>query len=76
MTVIIDGKKVADLICDNLKKQIEKENIKPNLAVILANDNDASRIYVSSKEKKCASLGIKSTVYKFEKSVTLDKAIS
>lgn len=76
MTTIMDGKKLADKIFNKLKAKIEKESFAPTLAVILANDNKASEIYVNSKEKKALEIGIKSTVYKFNKSITQEKLIT
>ena len=72
--MILDGKKVAGIICDNLKRQVQDKMAKPGLAVILANDNPASRIYISSKEKKALDLGFKS-VYKFGAKVAQDEII-
>ncbi len=70
MAVIIDGKKIADKILDEIKSKVSKlENKKPSLAVILANDNPSSALYVNSKEKKSKSIGFNSFVYRFDKEV-------
>ncbi len=64
---IVENKKVE------LKRRIEelnKRNIFPKLALILANDDNASRIYVSNKRKLCDELGILEDEYTFDKSVT------
>ena len=75
MAVIIDGKKCAEEILDNLKDKILKLEKKPSLAVILANDNPSSKIYVDNKEKVSMELGIKSSVYRFDKSITQGELI-
>lgn len=75
MAVIIDGKKCAEEILDNLKDKISKLEKKPSLAVILANDNSSSKIYVDNKEKVSMELGIKSSVYRFDKSITQGELI-
>ena len=62
--MLLDGKLVSGKILENLKQRVSNSENKPGLAVILANDNPASRIYVSSKEKKALELGYKSSVYK------------
>lgn len=72
---IIDGKKVADELLNSLKEKIDKLAKKPGLAVILANDNPASRVYVASKEKKADILGIESYSYKFDKTVSQKELI-
>ena len=48
---IIDGKKIADKILNDLKSKIKNSKEKPGLALVLVGDNPASEIYVSSKEK-------------------------
>jgi len=55
---IINGKKIAHRILEDLKKEIKKQEIKPRLAVILVGDNPASRLYVKIKEKVGQSIGI------------------
>ena len=60
--LIIDGKTVAAAIhAESLKKIAEikeKYNTVPGLAVILVGENPASQVYVGTKVKKCAELGI------------------
>lgn len=70
MTVIIDGKLCAKKIFDDLKQKTEKLSKKPSLAVILANDDSSSKIYVASKEKRSLDLGFESCVYRFDSSIT------
>jgi len=70
MAVIIDGKLCAQSILDELKKKTSSLAKKPSLAVILANDNPSSKIYVASKEKHSLNLGFKSCVYRFDKNIT------
>ena len=48
---IIDGRKIADKILNNLKSKIKNMKEKPGLALVLIGDNPASEIYVSSKER-------------------------
>ena len=69
MAIIIDGKKTAAKLADELKTKTAKLDKKPSLAVILANDSAASAVYVASKEKKSKELGFNSFVYRFEQTV-------
>jgi len=73
MAKIIDGKKVANEISEALKIKVQSLPFAPSLAVILANDDPSSRIYVNSKEKKARELGFNSKVYKFDKNVSMDE---
>ncbi len=60
---IIDGKQVASQVLEEVKKDIEElkaKGITPGLAVVLVGDDPASQVYVGSKVKKCAELGMNS----------------
>ena len=48
---IIDGKKIAEKIINELKSKIKNLKQKPGLALVLVGNNPASEIYVGSKEK-------------------------
>jgi methylenetetrahydrofolate dehydrogenase (NADP+) / methenyltetrahydrofolate cyclohydrolase len=76
---IIDGKKVAVDIQENLKKAIADliaKGIDPCLAVVLVGENPASRKYVASKEKTCAQLGITSIAHKIPETTTQEELIN
>jgi len=65
---IIDGKKIAATIKEEIKAEvariIDDTDEAPHLAAILLGDDAASETYVSSKEKDCKSVGITSSVYR------------
>ncbi|MBR2068142.1 MAG: bifunctional 5,10-methylenetetrahydrofolate dehydrogenase/5,10-methenyltetrahydrofolate cyclohydrolase [Candidatus Gastranaerophilales bacterium] len=67
--MLIDGKLVSKEILEDLKQKTQKLNEKPGLAVILANDNPASKVYVNSKEKRALEIGFRSYVYRFDRNV-------
>ena len=50
--MIIDGKKVAQGILEDIKKQVEKLEIKPTIAVVIVGEDSSSKIYVNLKNKK------------------------
>ena len=61
---IVDVKEIVENKRNSLKREIldlRDKGIIPKLAVILANDVEASRIYVSRKRKLCQELGIEAT---------------
>ena len=72
--MIIDGKKEAQLLSDEIKKEIDliksKNNKVPGLTVILIGDFAPSQIYVRNKEKNAKEVGINSEVIKYSKEVT------
>ncbi len=62
--ILIDGKKIAAEIKEELKQEISKlikegKNV-PGLVTILVGDNPASEIYVRSKGKACEEIGMRS----------------
>ncbi|MDP3974158.1 MAG: bifunctional 5,10-methylenetetrahydrofolate dehydrogenase/5,10-methenyltetrahydrofolate cyclohydrolase [Candidatus Daviesbacteria bacterium] len=61
----VSGREVADNILNKLKEEIEKKNLKPSLAIILAGDNPSSRVYVNNKIKTAEKIGIKAKLYEF-----------
>ena len=66
MATIIDGKKLAAEIRQNLKKECStlKQNGKtPKLAVIMVGDNKASQVYVRNKSKVCDEIGVEFEEY-------------
>lgn len=63
MADILDGKKLAALVLDDVKKRVgllQKKGIKPGLATVLVGDDPASHVYVGQKIKKCESVGMAS----------------
>jgi methylenetetrahydrofolate dehydrogenase (NADP+)/methenyltetrahydrofolate cyclohydrolase len=81
MYTLIDGKKVASEIKNEIAEEVAKlrnEGKKvPHLAAILVGDNPSSQTYVANKVKDCNEVGFRSTLVKFEKdiseSILLDK---
>ena len=71
--MIIDGKKEAAILREEIKKEIisikNKTNKAPGLTVILIGEFGPSQIYVRNKEKNSKEVGINSTVIKYSKDV-------
>ena len=77
--MIIDGKKEAAVLRDQIKKEIEsiklKTNKVPGLTVILIGDFAPSQIYVRNKEKNSKEVGINSEIVRYPKEVTEQKVL-
>jgi methylenetetrahydrofolate dehydrogenase (NADP+)/methenyltetrahydrofolate cyclohydrolase len=77
--VIIDGKKFAQELRNEIKKEIESikktRNTTPGLTVILVGNHTPSEIYVRNKELSAKEVGITSEVIRFESSITQEKLI-
>lgn len=77
---ILDGKYVSQKVRDSIKNEIieikEKMGKVPGLAVIQAGDNLASKIYVNSKIKQCAEVGIESKNFILPADVTEEELLN
>jgi methylenetetrahydrofolate dehydrogenase (NADP+)/methenyltetrahydrofolate cyclohydrolase len=71
---ILDGKKAAQSIREQLKldtAQLATEGKKiPHLVAILVGNNGASETYVDAKVKACEEVGFKSTLIRFEETIS------
>jgi len=79
--ILIDGKKIAAELREELKQEVSelkpKYNKAPGLTVILIGDMAPSQIYVRNKEKSANEVGLKSEVIRYpdtvEEKTILDK---
>ena len=79
--ILIDGKKAAAELREELKQEVSdlktKYNRVPGLTVILIGDMAPSQIYVRNKEKSAIEVGLKSEVIKYpdtvEEKIVLEK---
>ena len=71
--ILIDGKKAAAELREELKQEVAdlktKHNKVPGLTVILIGDMAPSQIYVRNKEKSANEVGLKSEVIKYPETV-------
>ena len=77
--MIIDGKREAAVLKDEIKNEIEsiklKTNKVPGLTVILIGDFEPSQIYVRNKEKSSKEVGINSEVVRYSKDVMEEEVL-
>jgi methylenetetrahydrofolate dehydrogenase (NADP+)/methenyltetrahydrofolate cyclohydrolase len=77
--MIIDGKKEAQLLRNEVKKEIQsiksKSNKVPGLTVILIGDFAPSQIYVKNKEKNAKEVGINSEIVRYSKKVSEEEVL-
>ena len=68
MGQILDGKALAQTLCEDIKKRadaLKAQGVAPKLAVILVGEDPASQLYVRSKGKRAAELGILAEQYTY-----------
>jgi methylenetetrahydrofolate dehydrogenase (NADP+) / methenyltetrahydrofolate cyclohydrolase len=77
-TIILDGKKIASEIKEELKSeisQLKEKSVIPGLAVILVGSDPASKVYVGSKKKACEEIGIGSQVIELPDNVAQEELL-
>jgi len=75
---ILDGKSLAAAVRLAVKESVSRlaqRGIRPGLAVILAGDDPASRVYVRHKTLACEETGVQSRVLTFDRSVSQNQLV-
>ena len=75
---IIDGKKLAKEIRENLKikcDELKEKGIHPKLAVIMVGEDKASKVYVRNKSKACDEIGIAFEEFLLNENITQKELI-
>jgi len=70
---ILDGKSLAAQVRAAVKKEVaalSQRGIRPGLAVVLAGDSPASRVYVRNKARACEETGVRSELYELPAGVS------
>lgn len=74
---LLDGKAIAaevrEAVAAEVAAMIAAGKPKPGLATVLVGDNPASQVYVSSKQKACAQVGIESFGFKLPATASQDE---
>lgn len=79
MYQVIDGKKISQVIKDELKEKVAamaKEGKKAALAVIQVGNDPASSVYVRNKKKACEYIGIESLSYELPEETTEEELVA
>lgn len=73
---LIDGKKIAERIKDEIVREVVELGERPNLAIILVGEREDSKIYVSLKEKQAKEAGIDTNLYKCDENIKEEELLS
>tara|TARA_B100001057_G_scaffold501287_1_gene623244 strand:- start:8566 stop:9441 length:876 start_codon:yes stop_codon:yes gene_type:complete len=77
---ILDGRKLSNIIKEEIKKEVSKRSSKkkkiPHLAAVLVGNDGASLTYVGSKVRSCKQIGFLSTLIHLKSDITEKKLIS
>jgi len=72
---LIDGRSLAAAVRASVRPQVERlaaRGVRPRLAVVLAGNDPASRVYVRNKVRACEDAGVHSEVHEFPEPVSED----
>jgi methylenetetrahydrofolate dehydrogenase (NADP+)/methenyltetrahydrofolate cyclohydrolase len=75
----LDGKSLAASIRGELKQKVDalvRRGVRPGLAVILAGDDPASKVYVRNKTRACEEIGVRSQQIDYPAAVTQEELIA
>ncbi len=79
MTDVIDGKKVAEEIKNEIAREVDllkkKHDKQPGLAVVLVGEDPASQVYVRMKGRDCEQVGIESFQYTLPEETTQEELL-
>ncbi|HEY8961484.1 MAG TPA: bifunctional methylenetetrahydrofolate dehydrogenase/methenyltetrahydrofolate cyclohydrolase FolD [Luteolibacter sp.] len=76
---VIDGKAVAESVLEEVGREtaeLKAKGITPGLAVVLVGDDPASAVYVGSKVRTCAKLGLHSKKIVLPASTTQEELLT
>lgn len=77
---LIDGKKISDQIKDEIAAEVSKIQAEggktPHLAAILVGNDGGSITYVNNKVMACEKVGFKSTLIRYEDTVTEEELLN
>ncbi len=68
--MIIDGKKIAEELLDELAQKVKTLSARPTLAVLQVGKLAASSTYIRMKQKACAKVGIESELHELPNSIS------
>lgn len=74
--ILLDGKKLSNEIIENIKEEINSQNIEIGFAVIWVGNDEASSVYVKNKLKKCEYVGIKTELFHLDENVSEKELIN
>ena len=74
--MILDGKKIKNIILDELREEVLKLSIKPKLVVIQVGNNEASNVYIKQKSNMCNYVGYNFEHIKLDENIEIDDLLN
>ena len=73
--MLLDGKKAAQVIKNKISEEVKKAGEDITLAIIEVGDDQASLIYLASKQRSCEELGIKTQIFQMPTNINQKEII-
>jgi len=64
--VLIDGKKLAEQLLEDIRKKASTLKRSSTLAIVLVGNDSASKIYVNAKKRVCEKVGVRCEIFPLE----------
>lgn len=74
--MILDGKKMAETVTNEVKVEVTENNYDITLALIMVGNNPASEVYVRNKQKACDNVGIKVESHFLDEEITQNELLT
>jgi methylenetetrahydrofolate dehydrogenase (NADP+)/methenyltetrahydrofolate cyclohydrolase len=74
--MILDGKKIKNIILDELKDEVSKLSVKPKLVVVQVGNNEASNVYIKQKNNMCNYIGYDFEHVKLDENINMNELLS
>ena len=71
--VIMDGKKLAQQIRDEVRQRVEAMSSRPGLAMVIVGDDPAGQVYESGKKKDCQQCGIYCDTFRLPREISREE---
>ena len=72
---IVEGKKIASLLKESLKKIIKEKDLQKSLAIFYVGENPVIDNFINLKKKFGEDVGVRVRVFKYEESITTQKLV-
>ncbi len=72
----IDGRKIAEGIIEEARREIESNSLSLELGVVLVGNDPVSLSYISQKEKSCLKAGIRFSLHQFPEEIRKEQLIT
>ncbi len=75
MYQVLSGKDVSKRMLEDVKKEAERMEKRPSLAIVLVGNDPASEIYVRMKIRRASKYGIKANIHRLKENISEEEVL-